>query len=366
MREIDYLARLFTPITHIAPLYKGAAPLSALQYSAPNVQLRPVLPAGGTNLIQKLKILPVIAPYVKTIREELQKADVIHIRCPANISLIALLALAGCRRPFYRWVKYAGNWQPDGREPWSYTLQRWWLNKGLHRGIATINGSWPGQPPWVFSFPNPCLTQAEIRQAQEMVAAKKLCLPLQLLFVGRVEEAKGVGRVLQIAAALQRQGVDFQLHIVGDGPERPIFVDCLKKHGLAPRVVFHGWLPRTALPQLYARAHFFLFPSGASEGWPKVLSEAMAYGAVPLAGAVSSIPQILSETGAGQALNPFDTKAFVQAIISYLNRKDEWQKASLAGRQAASLFTYETYLTRLQETCRQAWGLSLSCRDRYN
>lgn len=361
VQEIDHLAKLFAEIRHIGCLHSEAAPASALPYSARNIHFIPVRPLGGKSLGKKLAILAEAPSYLMTMRQHLGWADVVHVRCPANVPLLAILLLAIVRQPSYRWVKYAGNWQPDGQEAWSYTLQRWWLNRGLHRGIVTINGRWPGQPDWVYSFLNPCLTLTDIEEANKITAGKKIDSPLQMLFVGRVEAAKGVGRILEIALALKNQGIFFQLHIVGDGPQQPTFADWVQDHGLAPNVVFHGWLPRTALPQLYARAHFFLFPS-ASEGWPKVLSEAMAYGAVPLAGAVSSIPQILPETGAGQAFNPFDTRAFVQAIISYLNRKDEWQKASLAGRQAASLFTYEAYLTKVQETCRHAWGLSLSCR----
>ncbi len=83
-------------------------------------------------------------------------------------------------------------------------------------------------------------------------------------------------------------------------------------------VKFLGWLPKPSLADYYSQAHFLLLPTNASEGWPKVLSEAMAYGVVPLAGAVSSIPQILQETGAGLALPPEDPEAFVQAIQNFL------------------------------------------------
>jgi glycosyltransferase involved in cell wall biosynthesis len=127
---------------------------------------------------------------------------------------------------------------------------------------------------------------------------------------------------------------------------------------LGSEVVFPGWLPRPELTQFYGRAHFFLFPS-ASEGWPKVLSEAMAYGAVPLAGAVSSIPQILAETGAGLALPPSDTQAFVRAIRNYLANPDQWQAASRAGLDAASRFTYEHYLHSLSEVFEHSWGLKI-------
>src|SRR3712207_3692431 len=104
--------------------------------------------------------------YTRTIWRELPQADVVHVRCPANISLIAIVLLAVVRYPRRRWVKYAGNWQSYPVEAWSYRFQRWWLSSGLHRGVVTVNGHWPGQPAHVYSFLNPCFTEAELAAAQ--------------------------------------------------------------------------------------------------------------------------------------------------------------------------------------------------------
>ena len=62
----------------------------------------------------------------------------------------------------------------------------------------------------------------------------------------------------------------------------------------------------------------------------------MAYGVVPLAGAVSSIPQILAETGAGVALPPFDVNAFVNEVLAYAAHPDRWKAASRAGIASAA------------------------------
>ncbi|MGQ9699016.1 MAG: glycosyltransferase family 4 protein [Armatimonadota bacterium] len=347
VRELDYLARLFNQVRHIAWLQDGPTPASALPYTARNLRLVPVRPSGGDTIHGKLTALATFPAYARTILRELRSADVVHVRCPANISMLAIVLLAFVRRPKLRWVKYAGNWRPNGREPWSYTFQRWWLNLGLHRGIVTVNGRWPDQPPHVHSFLNPCLTSRELEEANQMTANKKLAAPVRLLFVGRVEEAKGAGRALCIMAELVRAGLRVSLDLVGNGPERPVFERMAVQLGVKDRVTFHGWLPRTALPSLYAQAHILLLPT-RSEGWPKALSEAMAYGAVPVAGAVSSIPQILEDTGAGIALDPLDIPSFVDAIQRFVQEPDLWWKASTKGREAAQAFTYEAYIERVK------------------
>jgi glycosyltransferase involved in cell wall biosynthesis len=95
-----------------------------------------------------------------------------------------------------------------------------------------------------------------------------------------------------------------------------------------------------------------LLPSDFSEGWPKVLSEGMAYGAVPIAGAVSSIPQVLADTGAGLALPPLDIGAYVEAIDALLQDPARWEEMSRKSLEAAHAFTYEVYMRRLFDMLR--------------
>ena len=359
VQEIDALAQVFDCIRHIGCLYPNPAPPFALPYSSKRVHLIGVPPAGGERFKDKLDILRLSPTYLSTMLREISKADVIHVRCPANISLMAIVLLSFLRHPKFRWVKYAGNWRPNGREAWSYTFQRWWLNKGLHRGVVTVNGRWDGQPKHVYSFLNPCLTQEEVEFARAVASSKEFSPPYNLLFVGRVESAKGVGRLLKIVKELHKQGIPLRVDIVGDGPERKGFEGWVVENGLGSIVTFHGWMPKPALAEFYSRAHFFVFPSSASEGWPKVLSEAMAYGAVPIAGAVSSIPQILSETNAGLAFPPDDINSFVKAILDYIAHPERWQTASRAGVAAAPLFTYEHYLESVKRMFWDAWGIKL-------
>lgn len=359
IQEINHLSLIFDEIRVIANLYAETAPLSALPYLSQRVHLIPVPPAGGKNFLDKLGILRLAPLYLKKILKELPWADMVHVRCPANISLLGIILLAARTQPKMRWVKYAGNWRPNGRESWSYTFQRWWLGKGVHRGIVTINGHWPDQPQHVYSFLNPSLTEKEAQEGREIAAPKELKFPLNFLFVGRIEAAKGVGRLLQVVEELNKHNLQLVLHLVGDGPERPTFERWCHKQGIASQVNFHGWLPRPVIADFYAKAHFLLFPSSASEGWPKVLSEAMASGVVPLAGAVSSIPQILAETGAGIALPPLDVNAFVNEILAYVAHPDRWKAASRAGVAAAPKFTYQHYLHELRRVLHDAWGVNL-------
>ena len=366
VREIDQLARLFDSVTHLAVLNPGSAPQSSVGYQAKNVEFLPVKPAGGESWKAKPGILLAYPQYWLKLQRaisQLDEQDCIHVRCPANLSLLAICWLALTSRPRCRWVKYAGNWQPAGKQPYSYRFQRWWLKRNLHRGTVTVNGKWLQQQPHVYSFPNPSFSQQELMASKVSAASKQLEPTIKLLFIGRVEEAKGTGRVIEIARLLRDRGVKFHVDIVGDGEKLSLYQAEVKRLMLDESFLFHGWLNRDDLSGLFAQAHFLVLPS-ASEGWPKVLSEGMSYGVVPLAGAVSSIPQILNDFQTGQALDPYDPAGFVQAILGYAAHPDQWKAESLAGLAAAEQFTYEQYLQRVIDMFQRSWGASLSLNHR--
>ncbi len=141
--------------------------------------------------------------------------------------------------------------------------------------------------------------------------------------------------------------------MVGDGPSAADVPTA------DPDVDLRGWLPRDDVHDVLADAHALLLPSRASEGWPKVLSEAMAFGAVPVASTVSSIPQVFAETGAGVAVagtRPEDHAAAVEALLGDPARLQALREAGLA---AAQRFTFDAYLAEVEALFADRWGVAL-------
>jgi hypothetical protein len=143
VREIDQLASIFDRIVHVAMLHIGPAPDAAREYASP-VQFVPVRPAAGDGFFGKVHALLRSRHFARVINDNLDAADVVHVRCPANISLVALAVLALHKTPTRRWIKYAGNWQPSGNEALSYRMQRFLLErapKSIERSSrSTANG----------------------------------------------------------------------------------------------------------------------------------------------------------------------------------------------------------------------------------
>lgn len=361
--EINQLADLFDEVVHIAFSFSETPPKSSVPYKRSNIRFVGVPPTGGNSIFEKLKILKAYPGYIRIMLSELKNADLVHVRCPSNISLLAILLLSVLIRPTKSWVKYAGDWKPKRSEPWSNTFQRFWLEKGLHRGIVSVNGKWPKQPKHVYSFTNPSLYQAELALLRPLAEEKQLTYPIQLIYVGYLWDARGAGRAFEIARNLHGMGIHIELHYLGDGPDRERYETLSKNIGFSQYCKFHGWLGRDELFSYYQKAHFVILPSVA-EGWPKVLSEGMAHGAVPVASSVSSIPQILASIGAGTSLDPLDVDGFTQAIADYIHYPDKWKSASLAGIRGADLFTYEYYKQTVKNMLNDAWNIEIMEREK--
>lgn len=348
VREIDHLASLFDEVVHLAPLQSASFQETALPYLAQNISLRLVSPAGGERIIDKAGVIKVIPQYLLAILQELRRADVVHVRCPANISMLALILLTFVKYPLLRWVKYAGSWDPHASLPLTSKFQQWWLNLGLHRGYVTVNGQWPEQPTHVRSFYNPSFEDAILEQLRNEAVTKDLTMPLKIMFAGRLAAEKGAGRVIRVARRLHERGIPIQVDMFGGGPELTVFQNLVAELGIGRQVNFRGWVSNSELLPYYLRAHIVFLPSD-SEGWPKVLSEGMACGAVPVASRVGSIQQILGQFGIGKTCAVDDLEGYVSAISDYYKDPQKWKKESERALEFVQFFTYGYYIRSVRE-----------------
>ncbi len=356
VREIDVLASQFHEVVHVAPLHRKRVGILSAAYTDPRVRVRFLREAGGTTLLDKVGVVVAFVGWLRAIEDELGDADVVHVRGPSNVALLTLL-LVLVRRQRVHWFKFAGNWHPDHVDAWSYQVQRWLL-RNVYRQPVTVNGSWPDQKPHVHTFINPTFTDDQLAGARAAAAGKTLGSTVRFLFVGRLYPTKGPDRALEVVTALRDLGHDVHLDLVGDGPMADQLRDQAAATDMADRLAVHGWLPRAEIGPFYAGAHFLLLAS-EWEGFPKVVAEAMAYGAIPLASSIASIPQILGELGVGRVLDPLDVAGFVEAASGYLEDPDRWEVEHQRCFHAARRFSFSRYLDDVRQLFADEWGIVL-------
>jgi len=104
---------------------------------------------------------------------------------------------------------------------------------------------------------------------------------INLLFVGRIEERKGLIYLLKAFLILKRRYPNLRLIVAGDGPEREKCENFVKENNLRD-VLFLGTV-KDDLPSLYSTCDVFCAPSIYGESFGIVILEALASG-LPLVG----------------------------------------------------------------------------------
>ncbi len=132
------------------------------------------------------------------------------------------------------------------------------------------------------------------------------------LYVGRLEEAKGVLDLLEAFSRLARRRSDVRLVIVGDGRARAACARALAG-GLGERVLLAGPRPLEEVPRWMAACDSLVLPSWA-EGTPNVVLEALACGRRVLATAVGGIPDLITGPDLGELVPPHDPALLAEAL----------------------------------------------------
>ena len=122
-----------------------------------------------------------------------------------------------------------------------------------------------------------------------------------LLFVSRLGREKNAGLLLHALAQCPDQRL--KLVIAGEGPERQALHRLAHALQAGDRVAFLGAVERERLPDLYASADAFVFPS-VSETQGLVLAEAMAAGALVIAADAPQNREVLHGAGRIVAAEP--------------------------------------------------------------
>lgn len=97
----------------------------------------------------------------------------------------------------------------------------------------------------------------------------------RILYVGRFDPIKGLPLAFEALRILSDIAPAATLELVGEGPERPRLEALARRLGLADRIVWTPWSPRSEIFAKMRRSDVFLFPS-MRDGGGAVVVEAMA------------------------------------------------------------------------------------------
>ena len=326
VREMNIWNRFADEIVIIAPHKKIEESKIHLTYISSHITLQKIPSINFqtlTSIFKSLVLLPVI--FYK-IMKEMHSADHIHLRCPGNIGLLGCVA-----QIFFpnkkKSAKYAGNWDPNSKQPISYRLQKYILsNAFLTRNIdVLVYGKWTNQSTNIKSF----FTATYLESDKFEFTPVKTFDEIKFIYVGTLTVGKRPLYALEIVKNLIATNFKITFDIYGDGPLRGSIEKFIADNQLQQHIKLHGNQDEPTLRTAYKKANFLILPS-KSEGWPKAIAEAMFWGVLPIASAVSCIPDMLQNNNRGLLLNMnLETDcANVKALI--INRVEYDQKINAA------------------------------------
>jgi glycosyltransferase involved in cell wall biosynthesis len=280
-----------------------------------------------------------------------RESDIVLLRAPGHPALVArILADARGVRHITKWAGFFGDF-PGERRP--ARLERALARRS--RWPVLIYG--PSEQANLVSFPPALMSVAELRRARDLAARRTWEPPWRILCVGRLLNVKGFDLALRGLGRLRvlHPELPWVFTLIGDGPEADSLRRLAADAGIEDRIHFAGARSFEVVQEHYAEAHAVIMP-GVVEGWPKIIAEAWAHAAVPVAASAGLVPWIMGDGRAGVAFEP-TPDGLAAALHALLTSPERMHEMSDRGPERAAELSLESFTTRLVRVLENGCGL---------
>jgi len=153
-----------------------------------------------------------------------------------------------------------------------------------------------------------------------------------LVCVARLSPEKGHAGLIQAFAQLVTEGLDAELELLGEGPDRARIEQQIRVLGLSERVRLHGQVPEEQALTAMSRATVVVV-SSFMEGLPVVLMEALALGIPVVAPCVAGIPELVEHGVSGLTFPPGDWDRLAQVLRQLLSDPELRERLAREGKR---------------------------------
>ena len=343
--EMNIWLKYVDKVIVVAPLKDFEKTAIHQKYTHSNIEFIAVPDFSLTSFGAICKTILNLPKILFLLFKAMKKSNHIHLRCPGNMGLLGSLVqiLFPTKK---KTAKYAGNWDAKSQQPFSYNLQKYILrNTFLTKNMQVlVYGNWKNQTSNIKSF----FTATYSESDKINIDSRSLNTTVKFIFVGSLSAGKQPIEAVKIVEKLKLLQHNVQLAIYGEGTEKSNLQQYIESNNLSEVVVFKGNVTKDEMKMVYQKSHFLILNS-KSEGWPKVVAEAMFWGCLPIASQVSCIPNMLDYGNRGILLtNSFQND--VDAIELVLKNQDSYDakiKEAISWSRNFTIDKFETELKKL-------------------
>lgn len=175
------------------------------------------------------------------------------------------------------------------------------------------------------TFNRPYLVPDPQALLQQLENSESTVIQMQrpvFLYVGRVEQRKGIRCLLEACAILKEQGYsNYTLLVVGKGQQREELEIFSKDRGIENCVKWAGWVNYSNLGVYYGNADVFIFPT-LEDIWGMVVPEAMAFGKPILCSKWAGAAELVEEGKNGYIFDPYHPKTLAEIMRRFIDNRE--------------------------------------------
>ncbi|MGN7808389.1 glycosyltransferase [Flavobacterium sp. 22076] len=348
VREMNIWLKYVDEVVIVAPLSRGVPAEIDSSYDHNKIDFTKI-PDFNFLTIKNILISLFKIPYIMwKIFWVMKSADHIHLRCPGNMGLLACIVQVFFPKK-KKTAKYAGNWDPQSKQPWTYRLQKWILNNTfLTQNIQVlVYGEWNNQSKNIKSF----FTATYSEKDKVLIKKTDFDQLIKFIFVGSLVTGKNPIYAVKIVERLIKSGNNVMLNLYGDGIERAVLQKYIVENELDKNVFLNGNQNKEVIKKGFQESHFVILPS-KSEGWPKAIAEGMFWGCVPIATKVSCVPFMLDYGKRGVLMDMNLENDLIQIQNAFTDKNNFFEKSALA-LQWSRNYTTDVFETEIEKLLRQ-------------
>jgi glycosyltransferase involved in cell wall biosynthesis len=150
--------------------------------------------------------------------------------------------------------------------------------------------------------------------------------PFRIFFAGRIESAKGIFELLEIARRIRASGrTDISFDICGDGSALPELKQRAQQADIGDTMAFHGWCEPAVMRRYLDRSHAVIVPTNREygEGFNQVVVEGLLAGRPVLTSEIC--PAVAYVRPAVLLHEPEDVEAYQRSIIALADDRQRYE-----------------------------------------
>lgn len=354
--QIKAISELFDETKVVVPCEKSSNADGTSPLVGRNLRVRPLSVPKGEGFRRKLGIPWWLLRNGLIIWQEVRCADAVHAPVPGDVGTIGMLFALVLRKPLF--VRHCGNWfvqRTAAEQFWKWSMEKFAGGRNVMLatgGDADAPSKVNSQIKWIFST---SLSQKDLDNA----VARKFPADgkLKLVIACRQEKRKGTHIVIESLPQILLKFPGATLDVIGGGSLLGQLKARVKDLDLENVVTFHGKVARERVVELMKQAHVFCYPTMASEGFPKVVLEALAGGLPVITTRVSVLPQLIKED-CGILLDAPSSENLAVAVVKICADAERYEEMSAAAISVAQNYSLESWRDFIGENLRSAWQVS--------